>query len=66
MRIIPWAVLRDAGSSLEEISSGTDFFAGAHYLGSIGDYLSVKADVGYTSIGGTDREMCFLFFWNRH
>jgi hypothetical protein len=43
------------GSSLEEISSGTDFFAGAHYLGSIGDYLSVKADVGYTSIGGTDR-----------
>ena len=58
MRIIPGAVLREVGSS-EEISSGTDFFAGAHYLGSIGDYLSVKADVAYIN-RGTDQETSFF------
>ena len=44
------------GSSLERFSEGTNFFAGAEFLGSFNENVTVKADIGYSNLAGVERK----------
>ncbi|NLG17374.1 MAG: hypothetical protein GX556_08620 [Fibrobacter sp.] len=48
------------GSASENFTNGTDFFAGAKYLGNAGA-LSIKADIGYNNLSGDVRKNVLTF-----